>query len=257
MSGRFCYNIIMTEFQQDEIFSTPLEKVSDFKFDEAVVKVFPDMLKRSIPGYENIIPMIGLIAERYVQAESRVYDLGCSLGAATLAMRRRIKRPAVKMVAVDNSAAMIARCREVLATVDSSPIPVELVEADVENTAVENASVVVLNFTLQFVEPQKRDGVIERIYEGLRPGGVLVLSEKIQLPTAEQDERFVDLYYDFKRANGYSDLEIAQKRTALENVMILDTVEAHQARVLGAGFKRCEQWFQAFNFVSMLAIKEE
>lgn len=239
----------------DSIYATPLEKVSDFKFDENVVKVFPDMLKRSIPGYENIIPMIGLIAERYVQPDSRVYDLGCSLGAATLAMRRRIKLPHVRMVAVDNSAAMIAKCCEVLAAGGDSPIPVHLVEANVQDIEIERASVVVLNFTLQFVEPALRNGVIQKIYDGLLPGGVMVLSEKIVLPTAAQDERFVELYYDFKRANGYSDLEIAQKRTALENVMILDTVAVHQARAAQAGFRTCEQWFQAFNFVSMLALK--
>ena len=239
----------------DAIFATPLEKVSDFKFDENVAKVFPDMLKRSIPGYENIIPMIGLIAERYVQPDSTVYDLGSSLGAATLAMRRRIKQPNVRMVAVDNSAAMIARCAEVLAAVDPSPIPVELVEANVQDTTIVDASVVVLNFTLQVVAPAQRAQVIQKIYDGLRPGGVLILSEKIHLPTAAQDERFVELYYDFKRANGYSELEIAQKRTALENVMILDTVSAHQERILTAGFRTCEQWFQAFNFVSLLALK--
>lgn len=245
----------MSTFQTDAIFATPLEKVSDFKFDENVVQVFPDMLKRSIPGYEHIIPMIGLMAERYVQPDSYVYDLGCSLGAATLSMRRRIKAPHVRLVAVDNSAAMIAKCREVLAAVGHSPIPVDLVEANVQDVEIERASVVVLNFTLQFVEPALREGVIQKIYDGLLPGGIMILSEKIMLPTAVQDERFVELYYDFKRANGYSDLEIAQKRTALENVMILDTVATHQARAIQAGFRTCEQWFQALNFVSMLALK--
>lgn len=239
---------------RDAIYATPQETIAGFQFDENVVRVFPDMINRSVPGYNNIVPFIGLIAERYARPETNLYDLGSSLGAVTLVLRHRVKQPGCHIVAVDNSAAMIHKCREILAE-DKGAVPVELVEGDIQTTPLTNASMVVLNFTLQFLSPAGRTTLLERIYQALLPGGVLVLSEKIIFPQAEQNERFITLHHDFKRANGYSDLEIAQKRTALENVLIPETIAQHQERALTAGFKSCEVWFQAFNFVSLLAIK--
>lgn len=240
---------------QDELYARPWPHVHGFTFDEKVVQVFPDMIERSVPGYNNIVPLIGLIAARYAQADSQIYDLGSSLGAATLAMRHAVGDvPGVGITAVDNSPAMIAKAREILAQ-DTAVVPVELVEGDVREVAIENASVVVLNFTLQFLSTAVRDTLIQRIYDGLRPGGVLILSEKVIFPDPDQNERFITLHHDFKRANGYSDLEIAQKRTSLENVLIPETIPDHQQRAFDAGFATCEVWFQAFNFVSLLAQK--
>jgi len=241
--------------QRDAIYAAPRDAVAGFTFDEAVVTVFPDMIKRSIPGYAQMIAYLGVWAARYVQPHSRVYDLGCSLGASTFAARERITQADVQMVAVDNSAAMIAQCRENLRQRDSD-IPVDLVEADLQDVPIENASLVMLNFTLQFIAPDERDDIIQTIYDGLNPGGVLILSEKVVFPTGEQTERFIDIYHDFKRANGYSELEVAQKRTALENVLIPETIEQNRARLLRAGFASAETWFQAFNFMSMVGIKE-
>lgn len=242
---------------QDDIYATRQATVHGFTFDENVVQVFPDMIERSVPGYDNIVPMIGLIAARYTQADSRIYDLGSSLGAATLAMRHAVAEAGIRGVsitAVDNSPAMIAKAQEILAQ-DTAVLPVELVEANIQDVPLANASVVVLNFTLQFLHTAVRDDLIQRIYDGLRPGGVLVLSEKVVFPDPDQNERFIDLHHDFKRANGYSDLEIAQKRTALENVLIPETIPQHQQRASNAGFATCDVWFQAFNFASLLAIK--
>ncbi len=239
---------------QDTIYASKKDEVPPFTFDEAVVTVFPDMIARSVPGYELLLPLIGQIAGRYAQPHSRCYDLGCSLGAVTLALRRQIKQPGCRITAVDNSPAMIEQCRHILARSDDG-LPVDLVEADICQTPIRQASVVVLNFTLQFVPPARRDALIQRIYAGLLTGGVLILSEKVIFVPAELDDLLVTLHHDFKRANGYSDLEISQKRTALENVLISETVPQHQARLRAAGFASADLWFQAFNFISLLAIK--
>lgn len=239
---------------KDNIFSTPQNKVEDFSFDKKVVAVFPDMIKRSIPGYENVIIMSGLFAERFAQPGSRVYDLGCSLGATTLAMRSRISAPGVKIVAVDNSPDMIARCREILAA-DGGTVPVELVLADIRAVDFQENSLTVLNFTLQFLPPGDREPLLRRIYDSMLPGAALILSEKIAFPEKRNNELFMDIYHSWKAHNGYSEMEIRQKRTALENVLIPDTVPQHAARLEKLGFKRCEVWFQCFNFMSMAAFK--
>ena len=239
----------------DAIYASPLQDIIDFQFDERVVAVFPDMIQRSVPGYGMIIANIGIIAARYAQPGSHCYDLGCSLGAASLAMRQRITTPDCDIIAVDNSPAMIERAQELLALDNGPSIPVTLLCSDLQEVMIENASVVVLNFTLQFIPPPQRLALMQRIYAGLNPGGILILSEKIAFSKTEQQQLHIELHHDFKRANGYSDLEISQKRSALENVMIPETVAVHQKRLHTAGFSCAELWFQCFNFASLVAIK--
>ena len=238
----------------DNLFASPLEQMVDFRFDERVVDVFPDMIQRSVPGYGTLISNIGILAARYAQKNSSCYDLGSSLGAITLSMRQRIKAEGCQIVAVDNSAAMIERAEKIIAA-DNNRVSVELRCEDINQTLIENASVVVMNFTLQFIAPALRDELIDKIYQGLKPGGVFILSEKLAFDSTEQQTFFTDAHHDFKRANGYSDLEISQKRSALENVLIPETLSTHQQRLGNAGFSRSECWFQCFNFFSLIAIK--
>lgn len=240
--------------QKDTLYADPLGQVSAFTFDDKVVQVFPDMIKRSVPGYSTIVNMIGTLAERYAQSGTTCYDLGCSLGAATLAMRHRIQAANCKIVGVDNSHAMIGRCRDIL-DADSAEIDVELQCANIEDVSIINASVVVLNFTLQFIDLAKRQEIINQIYKGLQPNGVLILSEKLAFEDHQHEQLMIELHHNFKRANGYSDLEIAQKRSAIENVLIPETLGAHKDRMKTAGFSSVDVWFQCFNFASMIAIK--
>ncbi len=239
----------------DVIYAAPLTEMIDFQFDEKVVAVFPDMIQRSVPGYGMMITTIGILAARYAQADSHCYDLGCSLGAVSLAMRQRISQPDCDIIAVDNSPAMIAQGRALLARDMTSTVPVTMLCGDLQKVNINNASVVVLNFTLQFIPLSQRLGLIKRIYAGLKPNGILILSEKIAFDEPGQQQFHVELHHDFKRANGYSDLEISQKRTALENVMIPETLACHQQRLQAAGFNFVDLWFQCLNFVSMVAIK--
>ncbi len=243
----------MYRMQKDTLYSQPLSAVEDFRFDQRVANVFPDMIQRSVPGYSAMIALIGVIADQYAQPNSNIYDLGCSLGAASMAIRHRLTAPGCTLLAVDNSADMLAKAQSFLG-VEDSPIPVQFVEADIRNLPIENASVVVLNFTLQFVPPDDRATLIQRIYRGMRPGGILLLSEKIAFDPSQSTLQN-DLHIAFKKAQGYSDLEISQKRSALENVMRLDSVADHLARLRTAGFQQTEVWYQCLNFQSMLAIK--
>lgn len=247
---------------RDTLFAST-ESVAGFRFDAQVVKVFPDMIQRSVPGYQTIIAMTGTLAERYGQAGSKLYDLGCSLGASTIAMRRGTTAPGCEIIAVDNSPAMIQRCREVIAAdnqhQDGSGTTrqpdVDVICADVLDVDIDNAAMVVMNFTLQFIEPDQRKTLIEKIYRGLKPGGIFILSEKIAFGDGHLNTLMIELHHAFKRANHYSELEISRKRSALENVLIPETLESHRQRLQEAGFNGIEVWFQCFNFASLLAIK--
>ena len=239
---------------QDQVYATPQSMIVDFAFDETVAKVFPDMIRRSVPGYETIIALTGLLAEQYAQPNSLCYDLGCSLGAATLAMRSRVQQPGCRIIAVDNAEAMASRCQQHIQEAGEG-IEVDVVCGDIQDVIIENASVVVINFTLQFIEPTARLALIEKIYTGLRLGGALLLSEKIAFLNEAEQRRMDALHIAFKKANGYSDLEISQKRSALENVLVPDTLEQHYQRLQSAGFSSIDNWFRCINFVSLLAVK--
>lgn len=244
----------MTQTPKDDIYHHQHEQLADFNFDDRVVRVFPDMIQRSVPGYPLVLELSGLLARRRVTPGSHVYDLGCSLGASTLAVRRNILHDDCKIIGVDNSPAMIKRCQQVLAA-DNSRVPVELIEADMQTVPITNASLVMLNFTLQFIEPEQRQALLNNIYQGLLPGGAVLLAEKLRFDDQDNNELLIDWHHEFKRSQGYSDLEIAQKRQALENVMRIDTLPIHEQRLQQAGFKQITQCFQALNFAAIVAIK--
>ncbi|MCP4509825.1 MAG: carboxy-S-adenosyl-L-methionine synthase CmoA, partial [Fuerstiella sp.] len=211
-------------------------------------------IRRSVPGYASMLSMIGQCAETYILPETNVYDLGCSLGAATFAVRQNAV-PDCRIHAVDSSAAMVARLRRTVGVETSEGAAVEVHEADIREVAVRNASFVVLNLTLQFLPPQERDSFVDRVSSGILPGGAMLLSEKISFSDAAENRLMTTLHHGFKRAHGYSDLEIAQKRTAIENRLVPETLQVHIERLRRAGFSTVCPWFQCFNFASVLAVK--
>ncbi len=241
-----------TKHSKDTIYAKPLEQISGFTFDENVARVFTDMIQRSVPGYDEILRGISLLTAFHVQPNSNCYDLGSSLGAATLAMSSGINKQNVHLFAIDNSLAMIRESKKYLQSLKNN---VHLICADFRDVRIINASVVTLNFTLQFIAPNERQNVLQRIFEGMNPGGILIVSEKIIFPD-EHEQKFQEaLHLAFKKAHGYSALEISQKRSALENVLIPETFKQHRERLLSIGFKACYQWYQNFNFISMVALK--
>ena len=239
---------------QDRIFAQAEAEAGSFEFNDEVADVFDDMLRRSVPGYAATIESIGTMASRYVQPGTKCYDLGCSLGAAALAMRQNIAVPGCEIIAVDMASAMIRRCREIISA-DDGDVDVSIVEDDVRQITVEQASMVVMNYTLQFLSLKERDSMIGNICDGLVNGGIFVLSEKVIDEDREVDELLVQLHHEFKRQNAYSDLEISRKRVALENVLIAESIATHRARLRNAGFRHVGVWLRHFNFVSMVAVK--
>lgn len=242
------------EHKKDTLFLNPIEQLGNWTFDEKVAEVFPDMIQRSVPGYTNILAMIGMLAKRFITSGTNIYDLGCSLGAATLSIRRNLDYNDCTIYAVDNSPAMIKRCQTHLSAY-KAVTPVKVICSDICDIEMQNASMIVLNFTLQFLTPENRQKLIDKIYQALIPGGILVLSEKFSFTDPIIDQLLFDMHYDFKRANGYSELEISQKRSMLENVMITDSITTHEQRLKLAGFNHISTWYQCFNFGSMIAIK--
>ncbi len=239
---------------KDNIYGEALDVISDFQFDQQVVRVFPDMIRRSVPGYELVLELLALAARQFSQPASNIYDLGCSLGAATLAMRRTVPHSDCRIIAVDNSKDMVQRAREQIHR-DNSVVEVDVISADVLDLDIDNASLVVLNFTLQFIAPARRTALLQTIHAGLRPGGVLLIAEKLSFADQRTQQLLDQWHQGFKRSQGYSDLEIAQKRQALENVMRPDTLETHSQRLRQVGFEHVCQWFQALNFAAVLARK--
>jgi tRNA (cmo5U34)-methyltransferase len=277
---------------QDRIYSQPLAQIGQFQFDDSVADVFPDMIARSVPGYSSMLAMVEQITQTHAIPDSQLYDLGCSLGAATHRIRQHAPT-SCQLHAVDSSAAMIARLSKLLeqervgslfpkddpgnahasepgqasiadvSSKEKTPDPLTastvcetiLHESDIRSVAVQNASVVVLNLTLQFLPPAERTPLLQSIADGMLPGGALLLSEKVCFDDPEEQQLMTDLHLDFKRAHGYSELEIAQKRSSLEETLIPESLSAHLLRLRACGFRQASVWFQCFNFASMIAIR--
>jgi len=236
---------------RDEIYKDKLD-ISKFTFDQKVVDVFDDMVLRSVPGYKQMIEIIGLAARTYPVANSNVYDLGCSTGAVTLSIASNLKSASVKIFSIDNSKEMIEQCNKNLS---GSEADIQYICDDIENIQFENASLIVLNLTLQFINPKYRSDLIKRIFKSLLPGGALIISEKIIHENEEINKSLISLHESFKRENGYSETEIAQKRKAIEDVLIPESIEQHLKRLSDAGFKKPLVQMQCINFASFLAVK--
>ena len=237
---------------RDRIYAKHTDLV-DFEFDAAVVRVFPDMIRRSVPGYEHVIAMTSLIAAHHATPGSLCYDLGCSLGATSVAMQRGIEAPQCTIIAIDDSPAMIEAARQ-RALDDRDDPPIRFVCADLRDVIIRDASLVALQYSLQFVPSNDRTSVLERIHSGLLPTGALLLSEKI-VAAEPAEQQYIDaLHLEFKHANGYSELEISQKRAALEGTLVADTLQTHSTRLEAAGFKRVIPWFRSLNFISLIAL---
>lgn len=249
-----------TSTSTDRVFAEPLSKIAAFEFNDSVARVFDDMIERSVPGYRSIVLQTGMLAGKFSVPDTFCYDLGSSLGAATLSMRHQIERhhrqdaAKISIVALDNSEAMLSRMRERIRNEDS-PVPVSSELADISGYPYAKHSVAVLNFTLQFIPLQQRAPIIQSLADNMISGGALILSEKIKFEDTQQQKLMTSMYENFKRSNGYSELEISQKRDALENVLIPETLNTHRKRLLDSGFSSVEVWFQCFNFASLVAIR--
>ncbi len=239
---------------RDRIYASRQDTVEDFVFDEKVADVFADMIARSVPGYRALNALIPAIADQFIQPASKCYDLGCSLGEASLLVAENTRHADLHVMAVDNSPAMIDRLKQRL-TERNIPVLVTPLCCDVMDVSVTDASLVMLNFTLQFIARAQRDRLITKIYSGLNRGGVLLLSEKVSHDNADEDAFMQVLHEAYKRKNHYSDLEISQKREALERVLIRDTHAQHVDRLRRAGFEKVFVLVKHLNFVSCIAVK--
>ena len=236
---------------RDEIYKDKVD-ISKFTFDRKVVDVFDDMVLRSVPGYKQMIEIIGLAGRTYPVINSNVYDLGCSTGAATLSIASNLKSESVKIFSIDNSQEMLDQCSINLSGIEAN---IQYICDDIENIQFENASLIVLNLTLQFIKPKNRSKLVKRMYDSLLPGGALIISEKIINENEEINKSLISLHESFKRENGYSETEIAQKRKAIEEVLIPESIEQHIERLKHVGFKKPLIQMQCINFASFLAIK--
>jgi len=241
---------------RDGLFVEQRRRVDDFDFGKNTAVVFDDMLDRSVPFYPEIQRMVAELAVDFAADGTTIYDLGCSTATTIAQIDRGL--PAgmdVRYVGIDSSPEMLALAAKKLAE-SGVTRPCELRHGDLNsNLEISNASVVLLVLTLQFVRPLHRERIIREIYEGLEPNGCLILVEKVLGENSAFNRLFINHYYEMKRRNGYSDLEIAQKREALENVLVPYRFEENKELLRGQGFRHVDTFFKWYNFCAMVAMK--
>ena len=240
--------------QQDRVFADPASASVDFQFDGKTAAVFDDMVGRSVPMYDEIQRLTVELANDFAVPRTRLYDLGCSTGT-TLLNLDAVLPPEVSFVGIDNAPEMLAKARTKFTTRGATR-DIDFVTADLQrDRVVEDASVVIILLTLQFIRPLNRANVIRRIYDGMREQGALILVEKIIVDNGLFNRLFIRHYYDLKRRNGYSESEISNKREALENILIPYRPEENIALLREAGFNQVEEFFRWYNFNGLVAVK--
>jgi tRNA (cmo5U34)-methyltransferase len=227
----------------------------DFEFNDRVVEVFDDMLDRSIPFYKEVIISTSRLLSACLQAGDIVYDLGCATGSTLLELSRLLADKNLCFIGVDNSAPMLDKAR-LKVELFSKQESIHFQQEDITAMHYPGAGAFILNYTLQFIRPLQRETFIQALFNALRPGGVLILSEKIIFHDRHLNREYIDIYHQFKKSRGYSELEIAKKREALENILIPFSIEENTALLKKAGFASVAPFFQWFNFASFIAVKE-
>lgn len=239
--------------QKDQLFQHISATPGSFVFDERVARVFENMISRSVPGYQQILQMLPTLTRQFTQQNAHYYDLGCSLGAGMLAMAEGLKGIPAALIGIDNSAAMLAQAAHNTTHLDAFTISLE--QQNIQDFEYSNAAMILMNFTLQFIPIEHRSRLLNKLYHSLLPGGVLVLSEKIKFDDPATAAALTEIHHQYKFDQGYSKMEISQKRDAIENVLIPETLETHLNRLAEAGFSVATPWVQNLQFVSILAIK--
>lgn len=233
----------------DKVFNKSIKK--QFEFDEEVAAVFDDMLSRSVPYYKEMQQLTIDFALKFLQKNDKVYDLGCST-ASTLIELAKNSRYNLELIGIDSSAAMLQRASK---KASAFGVDIDLLQSDIFDVELTNAQLVISNYTLQFIRPLQREKLIKKIFNSLNEKGIFIFSEKVISSNKVLDKHFIDAYYEFKKTQGYSEFEIAQKREALENVLIPYTQEENKKMILDAGFSHCETLFKWLNFSTFIAIK--
>ncbi len=232
-----------------------MQSTTDFSFNDQVAEVFDDMVNRSVPLYSTVIDAIAQMLNRKQLEQLTVYDLGCATGTTLLELSRRLEHNSLQLIGIDNAPAMLTRARRKAAMFSKTDI-LSFREDDISTCPLTGADVILCNYTLQFTRPPVRHALVQRFFEALPDGGLLIISEKV-LAGGPFNRRFIDIYHDFKRRQGYSELEISAKREALENVLVPFSVEENIELLRAAGFSHVEVFCKWFNFASIVALKQE
>jgi tRNA (cmo5U34)-methyltransferase len=247
-------NIVLQTERKDTVFSQDEPPVGDFSFNAKVADVFDDMVSRSVPHYEEMQRMVCELALDFAKPDTSLYDIGCST-ATTLLTLDPILDPSMTFIGVDNAPDMLEKARQKIVGTGTKR-PIELQTADLhKGFYMENASVVTMLLTLQFIRPLYRERMMKTIYSGLNEQGCLILIEKLTSEDTTFNRLFIQHYYDFKRRNGYSEIEISKKREALENVLIPYRLEENILLLKETGFRHVEIFFRWYNFCGIIAVK--
>lgn len=239
----------------DKVFSKKKEVIETFEFNEEVTQVFDDMIARSVPFYNEIHKIIVDIYKKINFNSEIIYDLGCSTGSTIKLLHQAIPNSerSPYFIGVDNSSSMINECHKKLSI--EKDLRYELLQGKIQDVELKSSKLIIMNYTLQFIPKELRLPILKKIYKSLQKGGIFIMSEKIKPECFDVHSLFTDLYYDFKRRNGYSNLEIMQKREALENFLIPNTIKEQKELLEKAGFESFETIFQWYNFSSFIGIK--
>lgn len=238
---------------RDSLFN--VERISeDFIFNERVARVFDDMLDRSVPFYQEVILSIARIFRSTLKNGDKIVDLGCATGATLLQLSSLLEEKNFHYTGIDNSRAMLDQAR-LKAELFSKQESLHFIQGDIIDVEQPATAAFILNYTLQFIRPLHRENFLKQLFTNLSPGGICILSEKTISHHPGLNRSYIDIYHQFKKERGYSELEIAKKREALENILIPCSLEENKSMLQSAGFVEVEPFFQWFNFVSFLAVK--
>lgn len=222
-------------------------KSEPFSFD--TIKEFDQHIEQSIPDFGKLSEIILNLASYFLKSGSRVYDLGCSTGIMLSKLNHRYQSETFDMVGFDVSANLLGKY--------ATPAPnlrFEQQDITAPEFQLEPCDMVLSIFTLQFLPLKERAALLEKVYGALRPGGALILAEKIYLTSGYLQDVFCFSHYDYKRES-FTASEIVSKQHDLRRIMHPQGEQLNVAMLKTAGFRSVTPFWQALLFKAWVCVK--
>ena len=226
----------------------------EWRFDKNVSQAFDSHVRKSVPFYEEIQRMVIELSEYFVRDQSVVYDLGCSTGT-TLDMlsNAHVGKEDAQFIGFDLSKFMIKEARKKVNRPNVRFYHKNVLDVEFSPPA----NFVTSLFTMQFLTLAERRTLLERIYEGLIEGGGLLIVEKVSSDHSVFEDMWTELYWDFKRRQGFTPEQIVEKANSIRGVMKPLTSDENIDLLWQAGYSRVDVFFKWYNWAGVLGIKNQ
>tara|TARA_Y100000589_G_scaffold118994_1_gene113237 strand:+ start:12378 stop:13076 length:699 start_codon:yes stop_codon:yes gene_type:complete len=226
-----------------------IEKTSsNWDFEDISLDDFEKHISKSVPCY-HLTHKLGLeLSDFFCKPNTNVFDIGSTSGSFINSLLERHNDKDINFNGIEISTSMYSQ------SVLRYP-KINFYNEDVRDCDLHNSSFISSYYTIQFINPQYRQKLINKIFESLNWGGGFLMFEKVRAPDARFQDYMIQIYNEFKLSNEFTPSHIMSKSRSLKGVLEPFSTAANIEMLQRAGFKDIMTVYKYISFEGFLAIK--